>query len=82
MKLKLSEETLLNLEYMLGTDISKFVELDLDDEIQHVEKKINKPLRYVKNRCSYHKLGRGNPLLARRRYRTMEDVDRGLSKIK
>ncbi len=36
----------------------------------------------VPSKRDYRKVGRGNPLVARRRVKTIKDVDKGLSEIK
>ena len=52
-----------------------------DDEISYIQKKNNRKLVFS-NKVDHRKVGRGNPLLSRRRIKTMDKVNAGLSRIK
>ena len=54
--------------------------MDFDEEIFYVERKTGKAVKYSKNRDD-RMVGRGNPLIVRRRIATMEDVDKKLKKL-
>jgi hypothetical protein len=53
-------------------------DLILDVEISEVEKKTGKKLVFSRRIRSWN-IGRGNPLLARRRFRTKEEIDKILA---
>ncbi len=55
--------------------------MDYDDEISYIQKKNNRKLVFS-NKVDHRKVGRGNPLLSRRRIKTMDKVNAGLSRIK
>lgn len=69
------------LEKMLGKKYREIVDMDYDDEISYIQKKNNRKLVFP-NKMDHRKVGRGNPLLSRRRIKTMDKVNAGLSRIK
>ncbi|MBO5364670.1 MAG: hypothetical protein J6A56_04320 [Clostridia bacterium] len=77
----LKDETKTNLEYLLGLKLEELEKMDVDEEISTLEKTEARKIRFSKER-DFRKIGRGNPLLARRRMRTMDDVNKGLDKMK
>lgn len=77
----LQEKTKQNLEYLLGVSLNELDGLDLDAELEHIENRSKKSISFSKKRDK-RKVGRGNPLLSRKRYRTMSKVNQGLDKIK
>lgn len=76
----LSKETKQSLEKILGKRVEEISEMDFDEEIFYVERKTGKAVKYSKNRDD-RMVGRGNPLIVRRRIATMEDVDKKLKKL-
>lgn len=77
----LKPETIKNIEQTIGLPIEVDRNMDLDEEIKYIENKNKKKLTWPKNvdhRMISHS---GNPLITRRRFRTMEDVDKKLDKI-
>ena len=76
----LSEETKQALESVLGESVEKISEMDFDREMQYVEQKTGKPIKFSKE-SDYRMVGRGNPLIIRRRIATMEDINKKLEKL-
>lgn len=77
---KISDTTKTNLEKSLGISLSDLDQMSADEERQWVEKKTGRKLSYSKK--TRHKIiGRGNPLLARRKIRTIEDLDKKSKKL-
>lgn len=75
----LSKKTVEDLENRTGLTYSQLRSFSLDEELSFF-KKNGKQVSFSKERREGI-IGRGNPLLARRRIRTMEDVDTFLEKI-
>jgi hypothetical protein len=69
-----------NIETCVSLSFSELVDMDYDDEI-NLLKPVNRGEITFPAKRDFRKIGRGNPLLARRRFRTMEEVDRRLSEI-
>lgn len=76
----LSEETKQALESILGESVEKISEMDFDQEMQYVEQKTGKPIKFSKI-ADYCMISRGNPLIIRRRIATMEDINKKLEKL-
>ncbi|MCD8049391.1 MAG: hypothetical protein LUG52_07300 [Clostridia bacterium] len=72
---KMSDEVRAALEKSIGIDLGTLNKMSIDEQKQWVENKTGKKLVFRKDRKKYI-IGRGNPLLSRRKIRTMEDVDR------
>lgn len=74
----LKEKTKEMASFTIGMDMEKFVDLDFDDEIVYIN-------RYGQTKCAFlpedddRIIGRGNPLLARNEFLTMDEVDKELS---
>lgn len=66
---------------MLGKQYEDIVNMDSDDEIAYIQKKNNRKLKFS-NLVDKRKVGRGNPLLSRRRVKTIDKVNKGLSRIR
>lgn len=79
--IELNEETKSNLEYLLGITLKDLEQLDVSEEIVYLEQRGAGKLSFAKKR-DLRKAGRGNPLLARKRIRTMEDVNKRLDRMK
>ncbi|MBR3504067.1 MAG: hypothetical protein IKO07_07460 [Clostridia bacterium] len=77
---KLSDNMRKIIQRKTGLAPEKLSELTLDQEIELV-KKIKKAAPFFSKKIDYRKMGRGNPLLARKRYRTMDYVDMRIEKI-
>lgn len=66
---------------MLGKQYEDIVNMDSDDEISYIQKKNNRKLIFS-DLVDKRKVGRGNPLLSRRRVKTIDKVNKGLSRIR
>lgn len=77
----ISERTKNNICSTIGLNFDELVNLDFEDEIAFVTEKNNRKPVFPTD-IDKRKFGRGNPLLSRRRLKTIEDVDKGLKKIK
>lgn len=64
-----------------GVEYNDFIQMSPIAEKKVVEDITHHQLS-VSSKRDYRRVGRGNPLIARRRIRTIEDVDKGLSEIK
>lgn len=71
---KISDKTKENLERSLGISLETLDKMTADEEREWIEKKAGKKLCFGKKRKNGI-AGRGNPLLARRKIRTKEDLD-------
>lgn len=70
----ISEKTIKNIENTVGMPIEKMRRLTLDEEIAWVEKRRGTKVVFSKEKKAAI-AGRGNPLLARKRIRTNEDLN-------
>ena len=70
----------MNIERVVGMPIEKLVTMDTKEERSWIEKKNNSKLAFSKKH-RYGIIGRGNPLLARRKIRTAEDLEKKSKKI-
>lgn len=77
----LKKETKENLRKLLGLRLSELDKYSVPEEIAYLEQQSGKKISFSKARDS-RKIGRGNPLLARRRIRTMDEVNKRLDKMK
>lgn len=78
---RLKPETVNNIRDIVGRDVLNGG-IDYDEEIRLIEQKINKKIEFPKPNTHNNRIGRGNPLLARHKIKTMQDVNRSLDKIK
>ena len=69
----ISKKTKMNIERVIGIPIEKLVNMDVKEERSWIEKRNNSKLSFSKGH-RYGIIGRGNPLLARRKIRTAEDL--------
>lgn len=76
----LSDETKKALEKILGKSIEDVSSLDFDEEISYVKQKTGKDVTFSKD-TDTRMVGRGNPLIIRRRISTMADVNKRLEKL-
>ena len=72
--LMIIEEAKKALETGIGLSLSQIRELDLDDEIAFVKKKTGRDLEFPKA-PDPRKRARGNPLLAKNKITTREEID-------
>lgn len=71
----ISSTTKKNLERSLGMSLEEFSKMTADEEQSWIGSKTNKKISYSKQR-HHGVIGRGNPLLARRKIRTIDDLVR------
>ncbi len=81
LELKLSDRTKTIVEANVGLKFDEIVNLSFDEELKFITKQKGAPIVFSKVRNS-RKMGRGNPLLARKKIRTMEDVDKKMARMK
>ena len=62
---------------VLGKDYNEIVNMDYDEEIQYIQKINHKKLKFS-TIIDKRKVGRGNPLLSRKKIRTIDKVNKGL----
>lgn len=79
--MQISEITKKNIENCVGLDFQTIINMDIDREIEYVSHKNNKPVVFSTKR-SLRRIGRGNPLIARRKLRLMSYVEKKLSRMK
>lgn len=77
---RMSEKTKKNIEKTLGMSIEEFSDLSADDEKKWIENKTGHALFFSKKKKAW-RVGRGNPLLARRKIRTASDLEARSRKI-
>lgn len=76
----ISSETKRNLELSIGTSLDELHNMSADEEKRWIENKIGKDLKFRKKR-KFGVIGRGNPLLSRRKIRTIDDLNRKSKKL-
>lgn len=77
----LKKETQNTLERIIGRPMSEISQMDAQEEIRFVESKTKRPLVFSK--VGDHRMrGRGNPYITRRKFCTMEDVDKKIAELK
>ena len=76
----MSQKTKKAIEETVGLTLQQISAMSVSKEKQWVEKKINKELIFSCNR-RHGVIGRGNPLLARKKIRTMAYVDDKIAQI-
>jgi hypothetical protein len=77
----IGEEAKKVLENSIGLSMDQICELDTYEEIALVEARTGKKLRFTKEQDK-RKIGRGNPLLARRRIKTIEEINTKIDALK
>ena len=80
-KLYMKPETKAHIERIVGKSIQEICSMDFDEEVRHVESKTNKPLRFSK-KSDPRMRARGNNLIVRNRFCTMEDVDKKIEGLR
>lgn len=76
----LKEETVKNLERVIGKPLDEIRNMDLSDEIAYIERKNEEKLRFPEH-IDWRFTSTGEPLITMGRCRTMEDVDRYFDKL-
>lgn len=76
----LKEETVKNLEHVLGKPLQEIRNMDFGDEIAYVERKNKKNLKFSEH-IDWRFASTGEPLITMGRCRAMEDVDRYFDKL-
>lgn len=71
----ISEKTRANIERVVGISVDKLSNMNAKEERSWIESKKMERLSFSKRR-RYGIIGRGNPLIARRKIRTAEDLER------
>ncbi|MBO5559720.1 hypothetical protein [Ruminococcus sp.] len=77
----LPESVMSSITRITGASRDEILRMDIYHEVEHVEKRTGRKLIFSTKR-DHRRIGRGNPLIARRRHRTMEDVEKGMMKVK
>lgn len=76
----MSETTKKNIEQSLGISIADFSKLSADEEKEWIRNRTNCLPKFSKKRRRWI-IGRGNPLLSRRKIRTSKDLKRKSRKL-
>jgi hypothetical protein len=76
----ISREAEITLEKGIGLSLSQIYELNTSTEIDFVKAKTGKSLKFSKKSDS-RKIGRGNPLLARKKITTIEEIDKKIDAL-
>lgn len=74
---KLKDKTKEMASFTIGINSEEFLNFDYDDEINFLEQFHNKKCAFLAEEDN-RIIGRGNPLLARNEFLTMDEVDREL----
>ena len=77
----LKPETKANICNIIGMDVFN-EDIDYNEEVRFIEQKIDKKLGFPNSDSYPNRIGRGNPLLARYKIKTMQEVNRSLAKTK
>lgn len=76
----ISEKTRANIERVVGIPIDKLNSMDTAEERSWIENRKKTKLSFSKRR-RYGIIGRGNPLIARKKIRTAEDLNQKSKKF-
>lgn len=71
----LSKKSKKNIERIVGLSIEQIDSLSPEEAREWVKKKTDKEIKFSKSRKNQI-VGRGNPLLSRRKIRTLDDVNK------
>lgn len=77
----LNEKTKQLLEKTIGKSIAELSDMSFDEEIDYATKKYGRAPIFSK-RPDRRMTGRGNPLIARKRICTMEEIDKRIMELK
>lgn len=78
---EMSERTKKNISACVGVPFERIVRLSLDEEIGLASQKHGGKIVFSKKRSS-RRVGRGNPLLARKKISTIQDVEEKIAKVR
>lgn len=78
---QVSNKIIVSIEKIVGLKIDEIKKLTVLEELEYIEQK-NKQKLTFSNRKRSSIYGRGNPLLARKKYNTIQSVDKKILKIK
>ena len=76
----LNETTKRNIEKCVSLPFSELIDMDYEDELRSL-KPINGEKIVFSRENDPRKIGRGNPYLARKRFRELDEVDKRLAEI-
>lgn len=77
----LNEKTRKLLELTIGKSISELTVMTFDEEVDYATKKFGRVPIFSK-KADKRMIGRGNPLIARKRICTMADIDKRIMELK
>ena len=77
----LTAETKKNLENFIGKSLADISKMSADEEKKFIKEKTGLSPHFSKV-VDYRMLGRGNPLLSRKRIYTAEDVDKWIGELR
>ena len=80
-KLYMKPETKAHIERIVGKSIQEICSMDFSEEVRYVETKTRKPLRFSK-RSDPRMNARGNNLIVRSRFCTMDDIDKKIEGLR
>lgn len=78
---ELSQRTKDNLSVCVGAPFERITDLSLDEEIVLASEKHGSEIVFSKKRHS-RRVGRGNPLLARKKVKTLKEVEKKIAKVR
>lgn len=73
----LKEKTKAMISYILGMDCEQFAEFSYEEEMEYIKSATGSMCEFVPE-TDERIIGRGNPLLARNEFLTMEEINRKL----
>ena len=71
---KLNNESLASIKYETGLDVEQISSMSCAEQNAWIEKRANKKITFP-NQSKSIVAGRGNPLLAKHKYRTLDDLN-------
>lgn len=77
----LSDKIITSISRITGASSDQMLKMDIYHEIDHVQNHNGRKLVFSTKR-DVRRLGRGNPLIARRKMRSIEKVDERMKKIR
>ncbi len=77
----LSSKVLASIKNVTGLSSTDIKKMDVYHEVEYIQNKTGKKLVFS-SKPDARRMGRGSPLVARRRFRSIEEVDKRMSKIK
>lgn len=74
-------ETKAHIERIVGKSIQEICSMDFDEEVHYIEAKTKKSLRFSR-KPDPRMNARGNNLIVRNRFATMEDIDKKIERLR